>query len=75
MSESGVRAPGLEHQGDAPPGGRAPSIANPRPYPAHKQLDPDSALLSCIPLTGLDAEFLYDTMLLTFSMNSTLKAW
>ena len=43
--------------------------------PGQGQLDPDSALLSCMPLTGLDAEFLYDTMLLTFSMNSTLNAW
>src|SRR5262249_35203412 len=42
---------------------------------AHKQLDSNSAMLSCMPLTGFDAEFLYETMLLTFSMNSTLNAW
>jgi hypothetical protein len=32
--------------------------------PAHEKLDPDNALLSRMPLSRLDAESLYDTMLL-----------
>ena len=61
-----VRAAGLEPQGDAPADDdqRRPTGRRRPSTPELAKLDPENALYSRMPLVRLDAEALYDTLLL-----------